>query len=80
VSRLVVATQVSLTIGLVSVGISLFLGVLLGGVSAIYGGVDTVVQRLIEIIRSMPTIPLWMGLAAALPNTWSVTRIYFAIT
>jgi len=80
-SRLVVATQVSLTIGLVSVGISLFLGVLLGGVSAIYGGVvDTVVQRLIEIIRSMPTIPLWMGLAAALPNTWSVTRIYFAIT
>ena len=76
-----VATRVSLTIGLVSVAISLFLGVLLGGVSAIYGGiVDTVVQRLIEIIRSMPTIPLWMGLAAALPNTWSVTQIYFAIT
>ena len=42
--------------------------------------IDTVVQRLIEIIRSMPTIPLWMGLAAALPNTWSVTQIYFAIT
>jgi len=80
-SRLVVATRVSLTIGLVSVAISLFLGVLLGGVSAIYGGVvDTIVQRLIEIIRSMPTIPLWMGLAAALPNTWSVTQIYFAIT
>ena len=56
-SRLLVATRVSLTIGLVSV-----------------------VQRLIEIIRSMPTIPLWMGLAAALPNTWSVTQIYFAIT
>jgi len=80
-SRLVVATRVSLTIGLVSVVISLFLGVLLGGVSAIYGGwIDTIVQRLIEIIRSMPTIPLWMGLAAALPNTWSVTQIYFAIT
>jgi peptide/nickel transport system permease protein len=80
-SRLVVATRVSLTIGLVSVAISLFLGVLLGGVSAIYGGVvDTIVQRLIEIIRSMPTIPLWMGLAAALPNTWSVMQIYFAIT
>ena len=80
-SRLAVATQVSLTIGLVSVVISLFLGVLLGGVSAIYGGwIDTIVQRLIEIIRSMPTIPLWMGLAAALPNTWSVTQIYFAIT
>jgi peptide/nickel transport system permease protein len=80
-SRLVVASRVSLTIGLVSVAISLFLGVLLGGISAIYGGVvDTIVQRLIEIIRSMPTIPLWMGLAAALPNTWSVTQIYFSIT
>jgi len=80
-SRLIVATRVSLTIGLVSVVISLFLGVLLGGVSAVYGGiVDTAIQRLIEIIRSMPTIPLWMGLAAALPNDWSVTRIYFAIT
>ncbi|MBI3515572.1 MAG: ABC transporter permease [Proteobacteria bacterium] len=80
-SRLVVATRVSLTIGLVSVVISLFLGVLLGGVSAVYGGiVDTAIQRVIEIVRSMPTIPLWMGLAAALPNDWSVTRIYFAIT
>jgi peptide/nickel transport system permease protein len=80
-SRLVVATQVSLTIGLIGVTISLFLGVLLGGVSAVYGGVvDLVIQRLIEVIRSMPTIPLWLGLAAALPSGWSVTRIYFAIT
>lgn len=80
-SRLVVATQVSLTIGLFGVTISLFLGILLGGVSAIYGGmVDLVIQRAIEVIRSMPTIPLWLGLAAAMPSGWSVTRIYFAIT
>jgi peptide/nickel transport system permease protein len=80
-SRLMVATRVSLTIGLVGVSISLFLGVLLGGVSAIYGGlVDTLIQRIIEVIRSMPTIPLWLGLAAALPNSWSVMQIYFAIT
>jgi peptide/nickel transport system permease protein len=80
-SRLMVATRVSLTIGLVGVMISLFLGILLGGISAIYGGViDIAIQRLIEIIRSMPTIPLWMGLAAALPRDWPVTRIYFAIT
>jgi peptide/nickel transport system permease protein len=80
-SRLMVATRVSLTIGLVGVTISLFLGVLLGGISAIYGGwVDMVIQRTIEIIRSLPTIPLWMGLAAALPTSWSVTQIYFAIT
>ena len=80
-SRLMVATRVSLTIGLVGVSMSLFLGVLLGGISAVYGGlVDTVIQRTIEVIRSMPTIPLWLGLAAALPNDWSVTRVYFAIT
>ena len=80
-SRLVVATQVSLTIGLLGVSISLVLGVLLGGVSAIYGGlVDLIIQRVIEVIRSMPTIPLWLGLAAALPSGWSVTRVYFAIT
>ena len=80
-SRLMVATRVSLTIGLVGVSLSLFLGVLLGGISAVYGGmVDTVIQRMIEVIRSMPTIPLWLGLAAALPNNWSVTQIYFAIT
>jgi peptide/nickel transport system permease protein len=80
-SRLVVATRVSLTIGLIGVTISLFLGVLLGGVSAIYGGaIDVAIQRVIEIIRSMPTIPVWLGLAAALPSDWSVLQIYFAIT
>ncbi|HKF72752.1 MAG TPA: ABC transporter permease [Stellaceae bacterium] len=80
-SRLAVATRVSLSIGLAGVAISLFLGVLLGGISGLYGGVvDTLIQRLIEIIRSIPTIPLWMGLAAALPNTWSTAQIYFAIT
>jgi peptide/nickel transport system permease protein len=80
-SRLMLATRVSLTIGLVGVSLSLFLGILLGGVSAIYGGVvDTLIQRLIEVVRSMPTIPLWLGLAAAMPNSWSVTQVYFAIT
>lgn len=80
-SRLAVATCVSLSIGLAGVAVSLFLGVLLGGVSGLYGGaVDTLIQRLIEIIRSIPTIPLWMGLAAALPNNWSTMQIYFAIT
>jgi peptide/nickel transport system permease protein len=75
------ATRTSLTIGLVGVALSLFLGVLLGGISGLYGGVvDTVIQRVIEILRSIPTIPLWMGLAAALPTTWSVTQVYIAIT
>jgi peptide/nickel transport system permease protein len=80
-SRLMVASRVSLSIGLAGVTISLFLGVLFGGISGLYGGlVDTAIQRLIEIMRSIPTIPLWMGLAAALPNTWSSAQVYFAIT
>lgn len=80
-SRLMVATRVSLFIGLVGVSISLFLGVILGGISAIYGGwVDMLIQRMIEVVRSLPTIPLWLGLAAALPSSWSVTQIYFSIT
>ena len=80
-SRLTVATRISLAIGLAGVGLSLVLGIMLGGISGLYGGaVDTLIQRLIEMVRSIPTIPLWMGLAAALPNTWSVAQVYFAIT
>ncbi|HEX9480123.1 MAG TPA: ABC transporter permease [Methylomirabilota bacterium] len=80
-SRLMYGTRTSLTIGLVGVAFSLVLGVMLGGVSGLYGGLaDTVIQRVIEIVRSIPTIPLWMGLAAALPNDWTVMQVYFAIT
>ena len=80
-SRLMLATRISMTIGLVSVAISLFLGVLLGGLSGFYGGwIDTVIQRVIEILRSIPTIPLWMGIAAAVPRDWSILKVYFAIT
>jgi len=80
-SRLMFATRTSLTIGLAGVAMALVLGVFLGGISGYYGGaIDTVIQRVIEILRSIPTIPLWMGLAAALPNEWSVIQVYFAIT
>lgn len=80
-SRLMYGTRISLTIGLFGVTVSLVLGVVLGGLSGFYGGVaDTVIQRSIEILRSIPTIPLWMGLAAALPREWSVLQVYLAIT
>lgn len=80
-SRLMLATRISMTIGLVSVVLSLFLGVMLGGISGYYGGwIDTVIQRIIELLRSIPTIPLWMGIAASLPRDWSIIKIYFAIT
>jgi peptide/nickel transport system permease protein len=80
-SRLMVATRTSLTIGLVGVCISLVLGVILGAVSGFYGGiVDLAIQRIIEMLRAIPTLPLWLGLAAAIPPTWGVTRVYFTIT
>jgi peptide/nickel transport system permease protein len=80
-SRLMYGTRISLTIGLCGVTMSLILGVVLGGLSGFYGGsVDTLIQRVIEILRSIPTIPLWMGLAAALPRDWSILQVYFAIT
>jgi peptide/nickel transport system permease protein len=80
-SRLLYGTRVSMSIGLVGVAISLFLGVLLGGISGYRGGLaDMIIQRFIEFIRSIPTIPLWLGLAAAVPKEWSVLRLYFAIT
>ncbi|MCL4535350.1 MAG: ABC transporter permease [Bacteroidetes bacterium] len=80
-SRVIYGTRISLTIGLISVMVSLLLGVTLGGLSGYYGGtVDLVVQRVIEILRSIPTIPLWMGLAAALPRDWDIFKVYFAIT
>jgi peptide/nickel transport system permease protein len=80
-SRIIYGTRVSLTIGLVGVAMSLVLGVVLGGLSGFLGGiVDLAIQRVIEIIRSIPTIPLWMGLAAAVPRDWSVLQVYFAIT
>ena len=79
--RVLFGGRISLTLGLVGVSISLFIGLLLGGLSGLYGGVvDNVIQRLIEFIRSIPTIPLWMGLAAALPADWPQFRIYLGIT
>lgn len=80
-SRIVYGTRISMSIGLVGVTISLFLGIILGGISGYYGGlVDNLIQRLIEFIRSIPTIPLWLGLVAALPTEWGPLQIYFAIT
>ena len=80
-SRIIYGTRISLTVGLIGITISFLLGLFFGGVSGYFGGWwDTVTQRLIEIIRSFPELPLWMALSAALPVTWSPTLIYFGIT
>ena len=70
-----------MTIGLVSVFVSLVVGLLLGGISGFYGGaIDNAIQRLIEFIRSIPDIPLFMALAAALPADLPTVQLYFGIT
>lgn len=80
-SGLVYGARLSLTIGLVGVSISMVLGVLLGGMAVFFGGwIDSSVQRVIEIMRSLPELPLWMALSAALPITWSPVWIYFGLT
>jgi peptide/nickel transport system permease protein len=80
-SRIVYGARISLSIGLVGVMVSMVLGTLIGGVSGYYGGaVDLVVQRLIEMLISIPSIPLWMGLSAALPPDWPPVQVYFGIT
>ena len=80
-SRIIHGAQISLSIGLVGILFSFVLGCSLGGVSGYYGGwIDGVIQRLIEFLISIPTLPLWMGLSAALPREWSQVQTYFAIT
>jgi peptide/nickel transport system permease protein len=80
-SRIIYGTRISLSIGLVGVAFSLVLGVVLGGISGYFGGtIDNIIQRIIEFLRSIPTIPLWLGLAAALPKEWGSLQIYFGIT
>jgi peptide/nickel transport system permease protein len=78
---MILGTRISMSIGLVGVFFSLILGIILGGISGYYGGIwDQLIQRLIDFLRSIPSIPLWMGLAAAMPLSWPPERVYFAIT
>lgn len=80
-SRVVYGSRISLSIGLIGVLASLVFGVVIGGISGYFGGtIDTFIQRVIEFVRSIPQIPLWMALSAALPPNWPVTLTYLGIT
>ncbi len=79
-TRVMYGARISLSIGLVGIAITFTLGLLLGGLSGYLGGVvDTVIQRAIDLLISIPHLPLWMALAAALPRDWPPLRIYFGI-
>ena len=80
-SRIFYGARISLTIGLIGIAISFALGLIIGGIAGYFGGwADLVIQRVIEVIRSFPELPLWMALSAVLPVTWSPILIYFGIT
>jgi peptide/nickel transport system permease protein len=80
-SRVIYGARLSLSIGLIGVFLSFILGIILGGVSGYLGGTtDEIIQRTIDFLISIPTIPLWMALSAAIPHNWPVVKTYFAIT
>jgi peptide/nickel transport system permease protein len=80
-SRLLYGGRISLTIGLIGVTLTYALGIVIGGVAGYFGGIiDSAVQRVTEVLRSIPELPLWMALSAALPVTWDPRLIYFGIT
>ncbi len=80
-SRIIYGTRISMTIGLIGIAISFILGITIGGLAGYYGGwVDNIVQRIIEVIQSIPSIPLWLAIAAIIPVSWSPILVYFAIS
>ncbi len=80
-SRMAHGATLSLSIGILAIVITWVLGVVIGGVSGYFGGIaDNVIQRIIEVLMSFPTLPLWIALSAALPLHWTVVQVYFAIT
>ena len=80
-SRIILGARLSLSIGLVGVALSFCIGIVLGSVSGYFGGAtDMVIQRFIEVLTSIPTLPLWMGLSAALPLRWPVVKVFFFIS
>ena len=80
-SRMIYGSRVSLSVGLIGIACTFVFGMVVGGISGYVGGrVDTIIQRVIEVITAVPQLPLWITLAAVLPADWSPIRVYFAIT
>ena len=80
-SRLMYATRISLSVGAIGVFLAFTVGILMGGIAGYFGGIaDELIMRLMEFIRSIPTLPLWLALAAALPRDWSALKVYLAVT
>ncbi len=80
-SRILYGAQLSLTVGLIGISVSFFLGILLGSIAGYFGGrIDWVINRVIEILRSLPELPLWLALSAAVPSNWTPVAVFFIIS
>lgn len=80
-SRILYGAQLSLTVGLIGISVSFFLGILLGSIAGYFGGrIDWVINRVIEILRSLPELPLWLALSAAVPSNWGPVAVFFIIS
>jgi peptide/nickel transport system permease protein len=80
-SRILHGARLSMTIGLIGVAVSFTIGLVLGGIAGYFGGwIDATVQRLIEIFRSLPELPIWLALSAAVPVNWNSLAVFFMIS
>lgn len=79
-SRMLVGSQVSLTVGIIGILISFTIGIFIGGVSGYFGGwLDTLLQRLVEVMLSFPRLPILLALSSIIPDTWPSTWVYMGI-
>ena len=80
-SRILYGAQLSLTVGLIGISVSFFFGIGLGSIAGYFGGrIDWIIQRVIEILRSLPELPLWLALSAAVPSNWGPVAVFFIIS
>ncbi|XDA97656.1 ABC transporter permease [Sulfitobacter sp. LCG007] len=80
-SRILYGAQLSLTVGLIGITVSFLLGIFFGSIAGYFGGVtDWVINRMIEILRSLPELPLWLALSAAVPSNWGPVSVFFIIS
>ncbi|MEP2533066.1 ABC transporter permease [Shimia sp.] len=80
-SRILYGAQLSLTVGLVGITVSFVIGIVLGSIAGYFGGfLDWVINRVIEILRSLPELPLWLALSAAVPSHWGPVSVFFIIS
>ena len=80
-SRILYGAQLSLTVGLIGITVSFALGITFGAMAGYFGGrIDWFLNRVIEILRSLPELPLWLALSAAVPSNWGPVAVFFVIS